>query len=565
MKFKRLSGGTLGLLAVGALAWGCSGKADDCNANLSCAPYGGDSTGGESGASGTGNSGHGGASGASGHSGTSGHSGNGGTTNASGAAGMSGEAGAAGSGTAACDGSLTPDADPCVINDEHGLFVSPDGDDATGDGSEAKPFATVTAALANVGKIKRIYVCAADYAEPSTLEIPDRVELYGGFSCAGGSWAYDSSDRANLFPASPFGAEIKAAKNGVTLQDVRIEAQDAPNGMGASSIGVLVTNSVGVVLTRVEIKAGKGGAGKVGDPGATGADGVASGVEQDGKPATCTNPPASRLGGTSITKVCGSQGGSGGTAFTATAYSALQDGAAGFLVDPTNGGKGAMTVGVQGTNGQPGANGAPGSLGALAPTVGSFSATGYAIASGGSGTIGQPGQGGGGGGSSLGKSTCVGASGGAGGMGGCGGDLGTGGGGGGASVALLSWKSTLTTDGCKLIASAGGAGAQGGVAHAGGTGKVGGLGGPADVTNGLAKGGSGGDGGDGGNGGSGSGGTGGPSMALVYNGTKPTQANPTFVHGVGGAAGPGGHLGVDSANWAFDGKVGAAQDEYAAP
>ena len=58
-------------------------------------------------------------------------------------------------------------------------------------------------------------------AEPDTLAIPDRVSIYGGFSCEGGTWKYDSSFPAHLLPASPIGATITDAKVGVLIQDLR--------------------------------------------------------------------------------------------------------------------------------------------------------------------------------------------------------------------------------------------------------------------------------------------------------------------------------------------------------
>ncbi|HET7542543.1 MAG TPA: hypothetical protein VFK05_21885, partial [Polyangiaceae bacterium] len=132
MKLKRFSIGTLGLLAISGLAWSCSNKADDCNANLNCGPY-------------DGHAGFGGASGAASGSGTSGASGasatggKGGSSNTAGTSGDGGTEAGAGTGGGApptCDGSLSPDADACVISDEYGVFVSPDGDDATGDGTQ---------------------------------------------------------------------------------------------------------------------------------------------------------------------------------------------------------------------------------------------------------------------------------------------------------------------------------------------------------------------------------------------------------------------------------------------
>jgi hypothetical protein len=112
-------------------------------------------------------------------------------------------------------------------------------------------------------------------------------------------------------------------------------------------------------------------------------------------------------------------------------------------------------------------------------------------------------------------------------MGGCGGTRGLGGGGGGASVAMISWQSSITLDGCTLVSAKGGDGANGGMGGDGGIGKAGGTGGPALGT--MGTGGDGGKGGNGGPGGSGSGGTGGPSYALVYNGDAPVQQGSTVL------------------------------------
>jgi len=148
MKLKRFSIGTLGLLAVSGFAWSCSSKSDDCNANLNCAPYGG-------GAIGT--SGSSGAASSSGNSGKGG----GGTGAGAGASGTSGEGGndsSAGSGGATppvCDGTLSPDADACVISDEYGVFVAPMGDEGSADGSQSHPFPTLTSALARLSTLKK--------------------------------------------------------------------------------------------------------------------------------------------------------------------------------------------------------------------------------------------------------------------------------------------------------------------------------------------------------------------------------------------------------------------------
>ncbi|MEI9949399.1 MAG: hypothetical protein WDO74_10550 [Pseudomonadota bacterium] len=571
MKLKRFSIGTLGLLAVSGLAWSCSGKSEDCNANLNCGPYGGGTLGtsGASGAAGASStSGKGGASGTSG-TGTSG-TGTSGNAGASGEGGTDPTAGAGGVAPPMCNGSLSPDLDACVISDEYGIFVAPN-QDASADGTQAHPYATLTTALANVMKIKHVYVCAADYAEPDTIEIPDRVSIYGGFTCEGGVWKYDSALPAHLLPKSPIGARITDAKVGVVIQDVRIDAGNAPDdGTGASSFGMMISGSQNIALKRVEIRAGKGGKGKAGIDGATGLDGIASGTDQNGKAGTCDSAPSSRTGPVPVPKICGSEGGVGGTAQVAADYSPTQDGLGGYLVAPSNGGKGGQVFGNGASRGGDGDKGTPGDKGTAAPALGAFSATGYQMASGGSGGAGRPGRGGGGGGASLGAASstanCLGSTGGAGGMGGCGGDPGGGGIGGGASVGLLSWQSAVTIDSCALTANTGGAGGNGGAAHIGGAGKAGGTGGPTDSANKVGVGGRGGDGGNGGNGGNGAGGSGGPSIALVYAGIVPMRVGApslTFAS-IAAAAGKGGALG-STEDYGPDGAKGLTQDIYPKP
>src|SRR6185369_17270620 len=405
------------LAAAGATLSSCS-SFTDCSARRDCPP------GSQSGASTT--------SGSSGMSGTlGGASGKGGGFSSG--AGNSGDGGAdaaAGSGGAPppmCDGTLSPDVDACVVSDEYGVFVSPTGIDAGADGTQAHPFATVSAALAHISKIKHVYVCVGDgdYLEPDTLQIPDRVSIYGGFTCVGGTWKYDSATPAHLISSQPIGAMITNAKVGVVIQDLRLDAANAPeDGTGANSFGLMISGSQGVALKRVEIRAGKGGKGKSGADGATGVDGADSGASQNGAAGNCSPSVGTLAGPSPVSKQCDSEGGNGGAARVGKDYAASQDGGSGYLVSPTNGGKGADLIGNNADPGKPGGNGARGENGTVAPPLGTFSESGYKVASGGSASAGKAGQGGGGGGASLGTASCLGATGGAGGMGGCGGDPG---------------------------------------------------------------------------------------------------------------------------------------------
>ena len=139
-RLNRLSGATLGFLLSGAILGGCTDRAADCNANLSCTPFGDSGSSGASSTSGSGGrGGRGGGSGSSGQSGAGGSSGLGG---GAGSSGMSGDAGAAGAVMPACDGSLSPSAAACVISDDYGQFVSPDGSDVWGRATALRPIRT---------------------------------------------------------------------------------------------------------------------------------------------------------------------------------------------------------------------------------------------------------------------------------------------------------------------------------------------------------------------------------------------------------------------------------------
>ena len=374
-------------LATAIIALPSCDNFTDCSTRRDC-PSDFASDAGSSSASGA--SGKGGA--ASGSGGASGTAGGGSGT--SGDGGTEATAGSGGAPPPACDGSLGPDADACVISDEYGVFVTPAGDDASADGTQAHPYATVTSALASIGKIKRVYVCAGEYIEPATLEIPDRVSIYGKFTCDGGTWKYDADTPAYLRPAYAIGAMITDAKVGVLIQDLRLDAANAAeDDTGASSFGLVIRGSQNVVLKRVEIRAGKGGKGKAGTDGATGLDGIASGSDQNGKAGSCTNPPGTQMGPSPLPRICGSEGGAGGQARVATNYAPSQDGGSGYLVSPSNGGKGGQSLGNAASRGgdvtdKP----SPGDAGTSAPTVGAFSANGYKVASGGSGGAGKPGQ-----------------------------------------------------------------------------------------------------------------------------------------------------------------------------
>jgi hypothetical protein len=465
-----------------------------------------------------------------------------------------------------CDVTKSPSVEDCLIDEQYGVFVSPMGDDLTGNGTRAAPYATLgTATKAAVSRSLRVYACdqGSGYAEQVVL--PEGMKVHGGFDCI--DWTYGTTRRAVVHaPTSP-ALTIHAVSTGVLVEDVEFDAPDAA-GIGESSIGALIDVSSNVVLRRTRIVAGKGGEGTGGANGAKGGDAPEVTAGLAGSPALCPATVAAQLGGAwPQASTCGSRGGAGGTATQGS------DGSAGVPGNPRanvvppdvdNGGAKGVTGGDGGV-GSPGKAGAPG---VASPTAGLFTSAGYTPASSSqaaTGVDGYVGQGGGGGGASNAADLCIGASGGAGGMGGCGGKGGWGGAGGGASIALLSWTTQLTLETCELIAHAGGPGGKGGVGGAGGSGKAGAAGGAAFVSDGgtvVGKGGRGGTGGNGGLGGPGAGGTGGPSYALVYKGQPPTRTALTLTPGSPGSGGPGGTSGSTTAP---SGDAGQAATEFSVP
>ncbi|HEX4477392.1 MAG TPA: hypothetical protein VH142_20015, partial [Polyangiaceae bacterium] len=549
---------TFVLSATGALALACGSTSDNCLEVKNCAPSatggssgngGASGTGGASGSGGKAGSGGatGGASGASGASGSGGGSGTGGAPSSGGTDGGTPDAGDAEAGPK-CDEKKSPDVEPCLVTDDHVVFVAPGAtgaDSGVGAGTMASPAHTISEGIILAGATGKtiVVVCNATYAEEVTIPaVKSAIGLYGGFNCPDGTatpWAYNGTAHATVEPSVPGPAlDIENAEGAVVIADIAFTAMDAPKptnkAAAQSSIGAIVNASSNVTFQRVTITAGNGADGLDGATGTDGAPGVTAGDAPVGVAASCaSDAPTQQFGGAwSVSSQCGSQGGGGGTA-------QKQGGSPGVAGSPDNNtttppnddnhGNGDSTVGedVQDT-GKPGAVGNDGALGPQAVSSGVFAAGGFTPADGQPGTDGNPGQGGGGGGSSAGTATCVGASGGAGGMGGCGGMHGEAGKGGGASIALLVWGSGVTLDTVALITAKGGKGGTGGDSGVFGHGESGGAGGGSpDGGVHIGAAGGGGKGGDGGNGGSGSGGTGGPSIAIVFNGIAPTGSTRT--------------------------------------
>lgn len=505
------------------------------------APGSGGSESGGSGADGGSSStsdsgGTGGAAGDSmgGNGGETSSGGNGGSGGAmGGSGGQDGSGGSGGTGVT-CDDSASPFDDACVITEDHGVFVSPMGDDDTGDGSRDNPYATLAVAVEDaVGQSKRVYACATEGAfEAPVMLGPDEdgAELFGALDCE--DWSASEELRAAVAPASGPALLVDGVTAGVSIEGFTFESADATEA-GGSSVAGFVQDSDNVVLTRVLLTAGDGAAGD---------DGTTVPVEFPDK--------ATELDGNAGTASEGAE-----KKVVECAAGGTSEGGAGGDTDPTGGGPGLPEHGVAG--GEPGIvlqscnSGGGGGDGADAPTspsgagassYGSLSSIGWTPASGTPGTAGLPGQGGGGG---AGASSGGGGSGGAGGCGGAGGAEGQGG---GASIALLLLNSPITLIDAELVTADAG---DGGAGDAGQQGQQqfgsGGLQDPDGCPGGA--------GGLGGDGGAGGGGAGGISVGIVIGGDAPTLTDSVITTGGAGDGGVGGDPGNN------DGLVGTSDEQ----
>jgi hypothetical protein len=430
--------------------------------------------------------------------------------------------GGAGGGDAACDPTATPAEDSCVIDEEYGVFVSPDGDDDTGQGTRARPYATIGKAIqAAVAWRSRVYACADGGTYDERVTIGDGmkgVEMYGGFSCD--EWSYSSGTKSLVRATEQLALHVVGAE-ALKIEDFRFQATDAVTP-GGSSTAALIVSSTEVVLRRVRLEAGKGMAG---------ADGVTPETDF---------PDRSELDGNDASETDSGDGkwyyGCPGNALTfggTGGHSPGQDGASGF---PDWGGGIAGPAGACNRDAQRGGNAPPQPPSPGAAVLGVLSSSGWVPASGEAGAIGHPGQGGGGGGGAL---VYGDGNGGGGGCGGCGGGGGPGGQGGGSSIALAILQSSVALEDSVLVAADAGDAGNGAMGEVGQTDA--GIGG-----NQTGVGCEGGFGGFGGRGGAGGGGAGGISVGVLWSGEAgPTMYRNEFWRGNPGAKGIGGEPGVN--------------------
>ncbi len=454
--------------------------------------------------------------------------------------------GDASDGAPTCDGTKGPSEDPCVVSESVGIFVDGTKGLDANDGTKAAPKKTLAAALTAAKTAgKRVYACEGTYGENVVID-GGVTGVFGGFDCT--TWAYDAAKIVGIKPPAGIPLTVKNAPS-ARFEDVSIEAANAvgqeTDGSGRSSIGVFVASSQGVVLRRVNVKAGNGTAGIKGTTGTNYPAGTAaaSAIARNGVSNTCTNATNS-LGGSGGTAPSsgpppeGPKPGTAGTSTPLASGNALHNGSGGLA-------QGATTLCG---NGFPGGDGAAEPATNPLTSAGSISSTGWLSAAGVRGGTGRPGQGGGGGGG--GGSLVSPVDGGGGGAGGCGGWGGAPGAGGGSSFALLVFNSAVSAFSSVISSAVGGDAAAG---TAGQPGQAGGKGFATTCDGGV--------GGSGAGGGGGGGGAGGLSVAIAYYGAAPTASPDTTrsfaAHGLGGTAGAGGVGGTLAGVAAPPGATGA--------
>lgn len=426
------------------------------------------------------------------------------------------------------------------VTEQFGYFVAEKGNDETGDGTRAKPFATLGKGLSKA-KVdgKRIYVCSGKYIEAVTLE--DGVSMIGSYDCAQPEWSMGAKKSRIESPTSP-ALRAKDIKSVTRFEGFDVVAPDATEPSG-SSIGLIAEGSEKLTIVSSRIVAGSGAAGKAGVEGiqlqlAPGADGALGLNEYEycGFGTCLKNPPAApnpypgQVGGvSSCIGEAGHNGTAGGRGGSGSMYQSRFNAIINDHAWVNTGGVanmfGEVKSGAAGKDGQPGAS---------TPTVGTFSPDGFAAANGAAGENGSPGEGGSGGDGQGPPNAAArtneleywrARAGGSGGAGGCPGLAGTAGGGGGASVGVLLFASPVSFEKSEILAAVGGTGGRG---TFGSEATAGGAGGSGPGAPGMA-------GGAGGHSGVSGSGAGGPSFAIAHTGAAPKLTSTTPKAGKGGA------------------------------
>ena len=430
----------------------------------------------------------------------------------------------------------------------HAFFVAPSGSDAAA-GTRAAPLATIQRAIEladAAGNGGDVYVAAGTYS--GSVQLRSRVSIYGGFDVS--TWTRDVAlDRPIVQGGSI--AMTGTDANNLTVDGIRIEAASATDS-SASSIGVFLRQSVGVLFRDSEVAVGNGYGGR---NGAAGADRTKAENGGNGHGASVC-PPTNEGGGRGDTSY-GRDGGTGGNGGLGGGFG----GSAGEGGSGGGGGGGGGAFGGNGSGGsKSGSSGGGGGGGSAGATLGALTAIDILATQAGNGGGGGHGWGGGGGGGGGGGFGC-GGGGGGGGAGGQGGGGGTGAWSGGHSIGFaLSGTSEVTITGSTIALGAGGIGGAGGRGGNGGAGGSGGSGGASNASGGAGGGGA--DGTAGGKGGGGGGGMGGWAIGVLEGpDATSTRTSLTVIAGTPGAGGAGGGNGTAGST----GAVGMATEHHKQP
>src|SRR5690606_4487219 len=154
-----------------------------------------------------------------------------------GGSGSGGEAGSVNAGTCALDGD--PRTEPCLVGDDHAIFVAPDGDDAA-TGSRSTPVASVATAVERaLDEDKLVIVCAKSFSEPLTLSDSQGARVYGGFDCDD-DW--QPVDEPSVFaPKAGPALRLESVEGSLFFSGFEFRAADATEP-GESSIAAIVND-----------------------------------------------------------------------------------------------------------------------------------------------------------------------------------------------------------------------------------------------------------------------------------------------------------------------------------
>ena len=236
-----------------------------------------------------------------------------------------------------------PTQDASTVTDECAVFVSATAE-AGGDGTKAKPYASLVEAVANAGN-KRVLACTSGaFAESVAIEAG--IEVIGGFDCKA-EWTWSEEARSAIEgPAGAVALTMTEGASGAKVRSFAVRAASATE-LGGSSIGVAVAD-IDAELAQVEVTAGDG---MDGENGTTPTEAPVAGASAEAMSASDACAATNLvIGGTAGATTCEdgeTRGGDGGTGgITGTAEGNGQVGRDGEpMPEPNPSGKGIGGVG----------------------------------------------------------------------------------------------------------------------------------------------------------------------------------------------------------------------------